>query len=203
MEASCDSLIADGFGTGLTMRRRDFITLLGGVGAAWPHIARTQQSERVRVVCILVGISADMPGADAQERAFLEGLRQLGWTPGRDVRIEWRWGGGDEATTRKHAAELIALAPDVIVATGSLGAEKFIRIDASDGQASCEQSSDDAALIAAARLDPDCGDRQSMQPLDQLGPPGGVVIHRKALSVRQHLRPRHCSFAPKDSRPPL
>src|SRR3974377_1618587 len=57
----------------------------------------------------------------------------------------------------------------------------------SDGRASCEQSPDDAALVAAARLDPDCSDRQSMQPLDQLGPPGGVVIHRKALSVRQHL----------------
>jgi putative tryptophan/tyrosine transport system substrate-binding protein len=109
------------------MRRRDFITLLGGVSAAWPHIARAQQSERVRVVCILAGISADMPGADAQERAFLEGLRQLGWTPGRDVRIEWRWGGGDEATTRKHAGELIALAPDVIVATGSLGAELMLK----------------------------------------------------------------------------
>ena len=69
--------------------------------------------------------------------------------------------------------------------TGEL--TKFARIDASDGQASCEQSSDNAALVAAARLDPDCGDRQSMQPLDQLGPPGGVVIYRKALPVRQHL----------------
>ena len=69
--------------------------------------------------------------------------------------------------------------------TGEL--TKFARIDASDGQASCEQNSDNAALVAAARLDPDCGDRQSMQPLDQLGPPGGVVIHRKALPVRQHL----------------
>ena len=69
--------------------------------------------------------------------------------------------------------------------TGEL--TKFARIDASDGQASCEQSSDDAALVAAARLDPDCSDRQSMQPFDQLGPPGGAVIHRKALPMRQHL----------------
>jgi putative tryptophan/tyrosine transport system substrate-binding protein len=108
-------------------RRREFIALVGGAAAMWPHIARARQAERVRLVCILVPISADMPGANAQETAFLEGLRQLGWTPGRDVRIEWRWGGGDEATTRKHAAELIALAPDVIVATGSLGAELMLK----------------------------------------------------------------------------
>ena len=69
--------------------------------------------------------------------------------------------------------------------TGEL--TKFARIDASDGQARCQQSSDDAALVAAARLDADCGDRQSMQPLDQLVPPGGAVIHRKALPVRQHI----------------
>jgi hypothetical protein len=83
-----------------------------------------------------------------------------------------------------HAHQIATRAEDA-AGTGEL--TKFARIDASDGQASCEQSSDDAALVAAARLDPDCGDRQSMQPLDQLGPPGGVVIHRKALPVRQHL----------------
>jgi putative tryptophan/tyrosine transport system substrate-binding protein len=110
------------------MRRREFIALLGSMAAAaWPRIARAQQGERVRLVCVLRPISADMPGANAQEMAFLEGLRQLGWTSGRNVRIEWRLGGGDEATTRKHAAELIALAPDVIVATGSLGAEVMLK----------------------------------------------------------------------------
>jgi putative ABC transport system substrate-binding protein len=119
--------LPDGVGTGLTMRRRDFVTLLGGVAAAWPHIARAQQSERVRVVGFLSGISADLPMAKAQETAFLEGLQQLGWAPGRDVRIEFRWSGGDEAKARKQAAELIALAPDVIVATGSLGAEVVVR----------------------------------------------------------------------------
>jgi hypothetical protein len=80
--------------------------------------------------------------------------------------------------------EAIVLGEDA-AGTGEL--TKFARIDASDGQASCEQSSDDAALVAAARLDPDGGDRQSMQSRDQLGPPGGVVIHRKALPVGQHL----------------
>jgi putative ABC transport system substrate-binding protein len=95
------------------MRRREFITLLGSV-AAWPHIARAQQSERFRVVCFLGGLFADMPIAKAEETAFLEGLQQLGWTPGRDVRMEIRWSGGDEAKARKQAAELIALVPDVI-----------------------------------------------------------------------------------------
>jgi putative ABC transport system substrate-binding protein len=127
MEASCDSLIADGVGTGLTMRRREFIALLATVAAAWPRIARAQQAERVRLVCILRPIPEDMPGAKAQETAFLEGLRQLGWTSGRNVRIEGRWGSGDEATTRKYAAELIALAPDVIVTSGSLGAEVMLK----------------------------------------------------------------------------
>jgi putative tryptophan/tyrosine transport system substrate-binding protein len=109
------------------MRRREFITLLASVAAAWPRIARAQQGERVRLVCILRPISEDMPSANAQQTAFLEGLRQLGWTPGRNVRIEVRWSGGDEAKTRKYAAELIALAPDVIVASGSLGAEVILK----------------------------------------------------------------------------
>jgi putative tryptophan/tyrosine transport system substrate-binding protein len=67
------------------MRRREFITLLASVAAAWPRIARAQQGERVRLVCILRPISEDMPSANAQQTAFLEGLRQLGWTPGRNV----------------------------------------------------------------------------------------------------------------------
>jgi putative ABC transport system substrate-binding protein len=108
------------------MRRREFITLLGSVAAAWPRIARAQRGERVRLVCILEGVSPDTPAAKARETAFVEGLQQLGWTPGRNVRIEVRWSGGDKAKARKHAAELIALAPDVIVASGSLGAEVMV-----------------------------------------------------------------------------
>src|SRR5262245_26836889 len=108
------------------MRRREFITLLGSVAAAWPRIARAQQGERVRLVCMLEGISADAPTAKARE-AFFERLRQLGWTPGRNVRIEIRWSGGDNIKARKNAAELIALAPDVIVTPGSLGAEVMLK----------------------------------------------------------------------------
>ena len=75
------------------MRRRDFITLLGGA-STWPLAARAQQAERVRLVGFLEGVSADAPGAKARHLAFLEGLQQLGWTPGRNVRIDVRWGGG-------------------------------------------------------------------------------------------------------------
>ena len=109
------------------MRRREFIALLASVAAAWPRIARAQQGERVRLVGILRPISGDSLLANTQQMAFLEGLRQLGWTSGRNVRIEARWSGGDEAKTRKYAAELIALAPDVIVATGSSGAEVMLK----------------------------------------------------------------------------
>src|SRR5262249_23367224 len=103
------------------LKRREFITLLGGA-AAWPLAARAQQ-ERMRLVCILEGISADTPGYKARHAAFLEGLQQLGWTPGRNVRIEVRWGEGDETAIRKHAAELVALVPDVLVAGGGSQAE--------------------------------------------------------------------------------
>ena len=112
---------------GDNMQRREFITLLGGTVATWPLAARAQQSERVRVVCFLSALSADLPIAKAEETAFLEGLQQLGWAPGGHVRMEFRWSGGDEAKARKQAAELIALAPDVIVATGSLGAEVMVK----------------------------------------------------------------------------
>jgi putative ABC transport system substrate-binding protein len=109
------------------MRRREFITLFGSVAAAWPCITRAQQGGRVRLVCMLEGITADTPAVKAREMAFFEGLRQLGWTPGRDVRIEIRFAGGDQAKARKQAAELIALAPDVILAPGSLSAEVMLK----------------------------------------------------------------------------
>jgi putative tryptophan/tyrosine transport system substrate-binding protein len=82
------------------MRRRRFITLLGGA-ATWPLMARAQQGQRVRLICILEGISADTPGSKTRYAAFLEGLQQLGWTPGRNVQIEVRYAEGDEAAIRK------------------------------------------------------------------------------------------------------
>ena len=101
------------------MRRREFITLLGGA-AAWPIAARAQQGERVRRIGMLTGATAaDDPDAQVNVAAFLQGLEQFGWTGDRNVRIEYRWGLGDTANIRKHAAELAALAPDVIVSSGT------------------------------------------------------------------------------------
>ena len=99
------------------MRRREFITLLGGT-AIWPLAARAQQSERKRRVGVLMGLSAD--DAEAQDRiaAFVQGLQQLGWTDGRNLQIDYRRGAGDTDLTRRYAAELVALAPDVILASG-------------------------------------------------------------------------------------
>ena len=109
------------------MRRRDFITLLGGGVVAWPLAARGQQGERLRLVGVLEGISAGTSNANARTTAFLERLQQSGWTPGRNVRLEVRWGGGDQAAIRKHAAELVALAPDVIVAGGGATTEVMLK----------------------------------------------------------------------------
>jgi len=96
-------------------KRREFITLLGGA-AAWPLAARAQQPERMRRIGVLINLTADDPEGRARHAAFLEGLRELGWTDGRNIQIETRFGGGDVGRIRAHAAELVALAPDVIVA---------------------------------------------------------------------------------------
>jgi putative tryptophan/tyrosine transport system substrate-binding protein len=108
------------------MRRREFIAGLGG-SAAWPLVASAQQREPLRRVAVLEAIAKDTPGAQQRYTAFLEAFEQLGWTPGRNVRLEARWGEGDEAATRKHAAELVALAPDVLVAGGGTAAEVLLK----------------------------------------------------------------------------
>jgi putative tryptophan/tyrosine transport system substrate-binding protein len=102
------------------MRRRSFIKLLAGAAVAWPLAARAQQAEQVRRIGVLIGGIA--PGdADAQANmaAFLQGLQQLGWIEGRNVRIDYRWGLGNADNIRKYAAELVALAPDAIFASGN------------------------------------------------------------------------------------
>jgi putative tryptophan/tyrosine transport system substrate-binding protein len=108
------------------MKRREFIAGLGGA-AAWLRAARAQQVKRVRLVGFLESISPDTPGARARYAAFLQALDQLGWTPGRNLRIELRYGEGDEAASRKHAAELVALAPDVLVAGGGFPTEMLLK----------------------------------------------------------------------------
>ena len=102
------------------MRRREFITLLGGAAAAWPLAARAQQAERMRRIGVLTAAAAPSdPESQARIAAFLQALQQLGWTDGRNVRIDYRWGAGDAERIRRYAAELVALAPDVILATGT------------------------------------------------------------------------------------
>jgi putative ABC transport system substrate-binding protein len=93
-----------------------------------PVAASAQQGQRARLVCILEGISADTPGAKRRYAAFLEGLQQLGWTLGRNVQIEVRYAEGDEAAIRKHAAELGALAPDVLVVAGGAPTEVVLKV---------------------------------------------------------------------------
>jgi putative tryptophan/tyrosine transport system substrate-binding protein len=100
------------------MRRRDFITSLGGA-AIWPLAARAQQGQRARRIGVLMNLASDDAIGQARVAAFLQGLQQLGWTDGRNVRIETRWGASDADRIRKYAAELVELAPDVILAAGT------------------------------------------------------------------------------------
>src|SRR5262249_19402106 len=100
------------------MKRREFITLLGGA-AVWPLAARAQQGERMRRIGVLMNLTADDPEASARVTAFGQGLQQLGWTAGHNVRIDYRWFAADADRSRRYAAELLALAPDVVLAAAS------------------------------------------------------------------------------------
>jgi putative ABC transport system substrate-binding protein len=101
------------------MRRRDFITLLGGAAAAWPLAARAEQSERMRRVGVLMPLVAGDPEAQVRSTVFAQSLQQLGWTVGRNLQIDYRFAGGEGDRIRQYAAELVALAPDVIMTVGS------------------------------------------------------------------------------------
>jgi putative tryptophan/tyrosine transport system substrate-binding protein len=100
------------------MKRRGFIALLGGAAAAWPLAARAQQGERIRRIGVLHSLASDDSEGQARLTAFVQGLQELGWTDGRNVRIDYRWAAGDAERARRYAAELVALAPDVILAHG-------------------------------------------------------------------------------------
>jgi ABC transporter substrate binding protein len=100
------------------MRRRQFIAGLGSA-AAWPVVARAQQGDRVRRIGVLLNKIADDPLVATERSVFVDGLQQFGWTEGGNVRIDYRFGAGNPETSRKFAAELLALAPDVILADGA------------------------------------------------------------------------------------
>src|SRR5262245_41925527 len=101
------------------MRRRAFIALLGGAAAAWPLAAQAQQAEHVRRIAVLMNLASNDTEGQARLAAFHQGLQQLGWTVGRNVQIDYRWGAGDAGAFHRYAEELLALAPDVILTSGT------------------------------------------------------------------------------------
>ena len=122
------------------MRRRDFIAAFGGA-AAWPLAARAQETDRVRRIGALMSMSADDPEGQARLAGFLQGLQELGWTAGRNLRIDYRWP-SDDTSRRRYAAELIALAPEVILASTS------------PSVAALQQASRTVPIVFAAVTDP-------------------------------------------------
>jgi putative ABC transport system substrate-binding protein len=100
------------------MKRREFIALLGGVAATWPIAAGAQRPQQMRRLGVLINLAADDPESLARNATLLQALQELGWTVGRNLRIDYRWGPVDADGFRRYAAELVALAPDVIVAQG-------------------------------------------------------------------------------------
>jgi ABC-type uncharacterized transport system substrate-binding protein len=101
------------------MRRREFITLLGGAAAAWPLVARAQRPERVRHIGVLTTLAASDPEAQPRVRAFQQGLQKLGWTEGSNLRIDYRWAGDDPGLIEAYAAEIVGVGPDVILANAT------------------------------------------------------------------------------------
>ena len=102
------------------MRRRDFVSLLGGAAAAWPLAARAQQLERMRLIGVVVALAEDDPESVSRRAAFEQALQASGWTVGRNIRIEYRWAAFDTARTQKLAAEVAALAPNVILVSSNV-----------------------------------------------------------------------------------
>jgi putative tryptophan/tyrosine transport system substrate-binding protein len=123
------------------VRRREFITLVGGT-AAWPLVAEAQQPERMRRIGVLQNLAADDPVAQAYVAAFQQGLQAAGWTVGRNVRIDYRWSAGDHTRLRRNAAELVALNPDVIV--GGYGPTSVV----------LQQSTRTVPIVFAQSVDP-------------------------------------------------
>jgi putative tryptophan/tyrosine transport system substrate-binding protein len=109
------------------MQRREFITLLGGAAVAWPLSARAQQSERVRRIGVLMNSPANDAVSQGRLTAFVQGLQELGWTVGRNLQIDYRWGAGNVERYRTFAAELVALTPDILVTVGAPAVEALQR----------------------------------------------------------------------------
>ncbi len=107
--------------------RREFMALLGGAAAAWPLGLQAQERRKVRHIGVLMGLSADDPESQARLAAFAQGLQQANWIVGQNLRIDYRWGAGDAEAMRRYAAELVALAPDVILAHSSAAVAPLLK----------------------------------------------------------------------------
>ena len=116
--------------TSLPLHRRESITLLGGAAAIWPLGARAQQGERMRRIGVFFAGAADAKDADTRSRltAFQQGLRQLGWSDGRNIQIEYRFGGGNAALIRKYAEELVALSPEMLFSSGAATVAPLLQV---------------------------------------------------------------------------
>jgi putative ABC transport system substrate-binding protein len=163
------------------MRRREFITLLGGA-ATLPLAARAQQSERMRRIGVLVNLAADDPEASARVTAFAQQLAQFGWTVGRNVRIDYRWGAFNADRSRRYALELATLAPDIFLALGATAV------------AALKQAMPDVPLVFVNIVDP-----VSAGFVDSLAHPGGnatgfiafeYVISTKWLELLKDIAPQ-------------
>jgi putative ABC transport system substrate-binding protein len=110
------------------VKRRQFIMLLGGAAATWPLVVQAQQHEKIRRIGVLMNLGADDAEGQARLAAFQQGLQEAGWAVGRNVRIDVRWGAGDDDRLRKQARELVALAPDVLFASGTPAAAPLLQV---------------------------------------------------------------------------
>jgi putative ABC transport system substrate-binding protein len=164
------------------MNRRDFVTLLGGAAAAWPLAARAQQPDRMRRIGVLMNLAADDAEGQARIAAFVQALQRLGWSDGRNVRIDYRWAAGDAGRFHKYAEELLALLPDVILASATPSVQAL------------QQVTDTVPIVFAIVADP-----VGAGFVDSLARPGGNVtgftpfeygISGKWLELIKELTPR-------------
>ena len=149
------------------MRRRDFIKVIAGSVAAWPLAAHAQQPDRTRRIGVLMSLPADDPEAQARVSALLHGLQELGWSVGRNMIADIRWSTGNSADSRKYAAELVALAPDVILANSSIAV------------ASLRQVTSTVPIVFAGVADP-----VGAGYVDSLARPGGTSLVLPSSSIR-------------------
>jgi putative tryptophan/tyrosine transport system substrate-binding protein len=164
------------------MKRREFITLLGGAVAAWPVAARAQQGERMRRIGVLMPVAAGDPAAQARLVAFVQGLQEQGWTVGRNVQLDIRWATGEPELFRRYAAELVALAPDVILGAVTTSVRALLEVTRT------------IPIVFASATDPVGGGLVA-----SLARPGGNVtgfsvqefgLRAKSLELLKELSPR-------------